>query len=110
MDATKSNITMVTKLNKISCLSYQDSTMEFKWLMPHFSKENLMICFKELDGKKAVGIDGLTKMSYAQEVENNLEALVKRMKDFSYRSKPVREVMIPKSDGKYRPLGISSGV
>jgi len=108
VDITKSNKTMSTKLNKISYLSHQDSKMEFKWLMPHFSKENLMSCFNELDGKKAVGIDGLTKEGYAQDAINNIVTLVKRMKNFSYRPKPVREVQIPKGDGKFRPLGISA--
>lgn len=108
MDGTKSTITMATKLNKISTLSRQDSKMEFKWLMPHFSKENLMSCFSELNGKKAVGIDGKTKESYAEEAENNITNLIEEMKHLSYRPQPVREVMIPKGDGKYRPLGIST--
>ncbi len=108
MDVTKSNIAMETKLNKIGYLSYQDSRKEFKWLMPHFSEENLMSCFNELDGKKAVGIDGLTKESYAQKAIDNIDTLVNRMKKLTYRPQPVREVMIPKGNGKFRPLGIST--
>jgi group II intron reverse transcriptase/maturase len=82
--------------------------MEFKWLMNHFSRENLISCFNELDGKKATGIDRLTKESYAQEVVTNIDSLINRMKKFSYRPQPVREVLIPKGDGKFRPLGIST--
>lgn len=108
MDITKSDLTMATKLNKINHLSYQDPNREFKWLMPHFSKRNLISCFNELDGKKAVGIDRRTKEDYAQALENNIEDLYRRMKQLSYRPMPVREVMIPKDNGKFRPLGISN--
>jgi hypothetical protein len=61
MDVTKSTVIMATKLERIAALSRGDSRLEFKWLMPHFSEENLTSCFNALDGKKAVGIDGKTK-------------------------------------------------
>lgn len=99
---------MGTKLNRISDLSCQNSKMEYSCLMPHFSRENLMSCLKELDGKKAIGIDGETKENYIRDGKNRIDLLFERMKRFAYRPKPVREVMIPKGDGKYRPLGIST--
>ena len=57
---------MATKLNKIMELSNKCPEMNFKWLMPHFNKETLVGCFHELDGKKAVGIDGITKEEYGK--------------------------------------------
>jgi hypothetical protein len=30
-------------------------------LMHHFNEQSLAVCFHELDGTKAVGIDGVTK-------------------------------------------------
>lgn len=82
--------------------------MKFKWLIQHFNKENLLLCFHELDGKKAVGIDGTTKDDYAINLEANIESLINKMKSQSYYPAPVRQVMIPKGDGKLRPLGISN--
>jgi len=38
----------------------------------------------------------------------NIEDLIARMKTFSYRPKPVKRVLIPKANGKKRPLGIPS--
>ena len=107
---TKPTTTTTTKLNKIAKLSNEDSTVEFKWLMSHFNKESLISCFHELDGKKAVGIDRVTKEDYGNKLEENIDELLKRMKSMSYRPQAVREVLIPK-DGKpgaTRPLGISS--
>lgn len=64
MGATEPDIFMATKLGRIATLSRDDVRLEFKWLMPHFSVDNLTSCFNELDGKKAVGIDGKTKDEY----------------------------------------------
>ncbi|MBF0206527.1 MAG: group II intron reverse transcriptase/maturase, partial [Oligoflexia bacterium] len=97
-----------TKLERIRVLSKGDPKMEFKWLVQHFNKENLLYCFHELDGKKAVGIDGKNKDEYAEKLEENIDSLVARMKTMSYYPAPVRQVLIPKGDGKFRPLGISN--
>jgi len=105
---TKSNQTMATKLKRIAILSNQDPKMEFNWLMPHFTEENLISCFNELDGNKAVGIDGRTKEDYARDLDNNIRELVEGMKALAYRPSPVREVLIPKGNKQFRPLGISN--
>ena len=97
-----------TKLKRIAVLSGENSRMEFNCLMPHFNMKSLTGCFHELDGRKAVGIDRQTKKDYGDNLESNLEHLVSRMKSMSYIPAPVREVLIPKDDGKKRPLGISN--
>lgn len=100
---------MLTKLRRITELSQRDCCAEFRWLMPHFNRASLIECYHELDGKKAVGTDGITKEEYGQDLNRNIDNLLSRMKTMSYRPKPVRQVMIPKDDGKggKRPLGIS---
>lgn len=51
----------------------------------------------------------MTKEEYEQNLEENLENLVKRMRNGSYRPNPTRRIYIPKeTKGKLRPLGISS--
>ena len=106
--ATKLNNQMATKLNKIANLSRQDKQLKFDKLISHFGESNLTCCFNELDGRKAVGVDGKTKADYAWHLDANIRQLVKQMKSFSYKPQPVREVLIPKSNGQTRPLGISN--
>lgn len=105
---TKPIIPMETKLQRITTLSKQNHGKEYKWLMAHFTKENLIWCFNQLDGKKAVGIDGQTKDEYGNDLETNVERLIGEMKAMAYRPSPVRQVLIPKSNGGNRPLGISN--
>lgn len=105
---TKCNPTMETKLKRIMELSNENHKMKFKWLIQHFNKENLISCFHALDGKKAVGIDGITKDEYGKNLEKNIDCLIQRMKNLKYYPAPVRGVKIPKGNGKYRPLGISN--
>jgi group II intron reverse transcriptase/maturase len=77
--------------------------------MHHFNEEALAACFDELDGSKAVGIDGVTKAQYGEKLEENLSDLVARLKRMAYRPQPIRQALIPKEGqpGATRPLGIS---
>lgn len=69
----------------------------------------LIICHNEMDGKKATGVDAITKQVYGENLETNLKDLVQRMKRHAYRPQPVRRVYIPKpGTSKQRPLGIPS--
>ena len=52
---------METKLARISQLSSEHPEMVFTSIGHLINKELLKECHKEMDGKKAVGIDGITK-------------------------------------------------
>jgi group II intron reverse transcriptase/maturase len=56
----------------------------------------------------AVGVDGVTKEGYGDHLEENLRDLHQRMKEMRYRHQPIRRVHIPKSNGKTRPIGVST--
>jgi len=56
----------------------------------------------------AVGVDGVTKVQYGQNLEVNLQELHTRLKEKRYRHQPVRRVHIPKGQGKTRPIGIAA--
>ncbi|QSX04644.1 group II intron reverse transcriptase/maturase [Sedimentibacter sp. zth1] len=77
-------------------------------LMHYVNEENLKQVHEKQDKKKAVGIDGVTKEQYSEQLEDNIKILLEKMKKFGYKPKPTRRVMIPKSDGKMRSLGILS--
>jgi group II intron reverse transcriptase/maturase len=75
-----------------------------------FTEESLAAYFHALDGKKAVGVDGVSKAEYGEQLGSNLKELIARMKRMGYRPGPVGQVLIPKGDkaGAMRPLGISN--
>ena len=56
----------------------------------------------------AVGVDGVTKEQYGQDLERNLRDLHERLVSKRYRHQPIRRVHIPKDKGKTRPIGISA--
>lgn len=75
-------------------------------LMRNVNEETLKEAHWKQPGKKAAGTDGETKAGYEENLEENIQELVRRMKTFSYRPQAVRRVYIPKANGKMRPLGI----
>ena len=97
---------METKLERISQLSRENPDMVFTSIGHMINKELLKGCHEKMDGKKAVGIDGITKEEYSTHLEENLEMPERRIKNKSYKPKLARKVEIPKEDGKTRPLSI----
>ena len=76
--------------------------------MHYINSEALINEHKNQKSKKAPGTDGIRKEDYGKALKENVDLLIKRMKAFSYKPKPVRRTYIPKGDGKTRPLGIPS--
>lgn len=63
--------------------------------------------YRKLDGKKAIGIDDITKAEYGKDLANNLAKLISKIRLDKYRPQPAKIVKIPKEDGGERPLAIS---
>lgn len=100
---------METKLVKIAEIAKEKPKERFTSLYHYLNKEMLLKCHKELSGNKATGIDEVTKAQYVENLEDNIERLVERLKKHSYKPQAVKRVYISKDDGKSkRPLGIPS--
>jgi group II intron reverse transcriptase/maturase len=99
---------METKLERIADKSTHEERPIFTSLYHLLNEELLTQCHRELGGKKAVGIDEVTKEEYSLNLEENIRNLVSRLKRKTYKPKPVKRVFIPKANGKRRPLGIAS--
>ena len=97
---------METKLERISQLSKENPEMVFTSIGHLIDQELLKDCHKKMDGKKAVGIDGITKEDYGEKLDENLDILVSKLKRHAYKPQPARKVEIPKDNGKTRPLSI----
>lgn len=79
----------------------------FDNLLCHMNVETLREAYQALDGSKALGIDGVSKKVYGRNLEANLENLVDRIHKGFYKPQAKREVLIPKANGKMRPIAIS---
>jgi RNA-directed DNA polymerase len=67
----------------------------------------LATAFRNVKRNRGVaGIDKVSIQLYQENLLNNLQALMRCLKDGTYRPQPLRRVHIPKGDGKTRPLGI----
>lgn len=88
-------------------LSAKNPEIVFNNLFSHINVENLRQAFRALDGTKAVGIDGISKTEYAKDLDSNLEDLVSRLHIGTYRPQAKKEILIPKANGKTRPIVIS---
>ena len=110
MGFPESSIVTEMKLKRIATLSAANREMVFTNVIHHFNAESLRTCFHELDGKKAIGSDGIDKARYGNNLEANLQDLMNRLKRMAYIPGSVRQVMIPKEGkaGATRPLGISN--
>jgi group II intron reverse transcriptase/maturase len=110
VESNRDSFNTDTKLKRIAWLSAHEPKKKFDQLMHHFNEGSLAVCFHELDGKKAVGTDGIDKSRYGENLDDNFKDLIARMKRMAYKPAPVRQVLIPKEGkpGATRPLGISN--
>jgi RNA-directed DNA polymerase len=110
VEVTELTMKTETKLKRIAWLSQKDSTKQFNCLIHHYNEESLKQCYKELDGKKAIGHDGIDKEKYGEQLDKNIQDLLSRMKRMAYRPGATRQVLIPKAGkpGALRPLCIAN--
>lgn len=92
---------METKLERISQLAKQNPEMVFTSIGHLINKELLKECHEKMDKSKAVGIDGISKDKYEENIEVNLELLIGKLKNKSYKPRAARRVMIPKENGDH---------
>jgi group II intron reverse transcriptase/maturase len=98
---------MGTEMERIRQLATEHPDRKFQTLMHYVNRETLIKAHQEQSSRKAAGIDGEVKTSYGENLYENIDGLLTRMKTFSYRPQPVRRVYIPKDDKSgQRPLGI----
>ncbi|MFU7598350.1 reverse transcriptase domain-containing protein [Legionella pneumophila] len=104
---SKDGITWLTKLKRIGELSANDDDLVFNNIGHLISADMLKEQYRQLDGKKAVGVDGVSKRAYGKRLDENINSLIRRIRRGTYKPKPARLTEIPKEDGSTRPLAIS---
>jgi RNA-directed DNA polymerase len=79
----------------------------FNNILTHINVDSLREAFNAQDGTKALGVDGISKKAYGKGLESNLKDLETRIQRGTYRPKAKKEILIPKADGKTRPISIA---
>jgi RNA-directed DNA polymerase len=100
---------METELARIAQIAREKPNGRFISLAHHINVESLTLTHQKMNGRKAAGVDGITKEEYGENLEENLSSLDDRMKRQAYKPQPVRRCYIPKpGTDKKRPLGLPS--
>lgn len=100
---------MGTQLERIEEKACREKKLVFTSLYHHVTDiDNLRECYQSLKAYKARGIDGQSKTTYGEQLEDKLQDLSSRLKQMGYRPQPKRRSYIPKPGSPQgRPLGIS---
>ena len=80
----------------------------FNNLLSHLTVPLLREAYASLNKRAATGVDRVTWHAYSEGLEKRLVDLENRIQRGSYRPQPVLRVLIPKGDGRMRPLGLPS--
>jgi group II intron reverse transcriptase/maturase len=76
-------------------------------LTGRITPELMLAAFKAVKRNRgACGVDKVSIQMFEKQLENNLSALMKRLKAGTYRPKPLRRAYIPKGKNQRRGLGI----
>jgi RNA-directed DNA polymerase len=109
MTDAQTSLAMSTGLRKVAERAKREPAARFNTLAHLIDVELLTRAYEGLRKSAAVGVDGITKEQYGQELESNLKNLHERLRTKRYRHQPIRRVHIPKEQGqKTRPIGIST--
>jgi RNA-directed DNA polymerase len=96
------------KLTLIAQHAKREPEMQFISLAHLLNKDFLRQNFNSLNRNKAKGLDNVSWYEYNEDLDENLNRLVSRLKTKKYKPIPARRVYIPKDNGDNRPLGISA--
>jgi RNA-directed DNA polymerase len=101
-------IPMTPELLKVAERAKREPDGQFHSLAHLIDELALYRAFCRQREDAAVGVDGITKEDYGQNLADNLRGLHERLRTKRYRHQPIQRVHIPKGKGKTRPLGLSA--
>ena len=103
------SLDMLTGLRKVAERAKREPAARFHSLAHLIDEELLAGAFARLRNNAAVGVDGITKEQYGQDLQSNLRDLHQRLKTKRYRHQPILRVHIPKEKkGQTRAIGVSA--
>jgi len=108
MTDASTSLDMSTGLQKVAERAKREPAAKFHSLAHLMDVDLLARAFHRLRKDAAVGVDGVTKEQYGEDLERKLADLHERLKTKRFRHQPIRRVHIPKEKGKTRPIGVSA--
>ena len=96
------------RLERIASQAQQYPDMAFTTLAHHLDEAMLERAFRSLNPKSAPGVDRVTWQTYKANLTTHLAALHEKLVNGTYCPQPVVRRLIPKSNGKLRPLGLTA--
>lgn len=110
MTEHRSSTIMSPKFRKVVERAQRDPKERFSSVAHCIDVDMLRNAFERIRKDAAIGVDGVTKEMYGQNLEENLQDLHNRLRTKRYRHQSIRRVHIPKGPGskKTRPIGIST--
>jgi len=92
-----------TFLRGLSIKAGTDPAHRFQNLYGCLDASLLRLAWSKLNKHGAPGVDRVTIAQYGERLDENIQALVERLKRGEYRSRLIRRKSIPKGNGKERP-------
>jgi RNA-directed DNA polymerase len=96
----------LTFLQRIGARAKRKPKEQWTNLFSHIRVPLLKEAYRRLRKNAAPGVDEVTWAEYGERLDERLLDLQDRIHRGSYHPQPVRRVLIPKGDGKTRPLGL----
>src|SRR5258708_12048078 len=93
-------------LDRVREVARRDKEARFTALLHHVDLDRLWAAYVAINPKAAPGVDQVTWDAYGQDLRENLEDLLRRVRSGAYRASPSLRVYLPKPDGRHRPLPI----
>jgi RNA-directed DNA polymerase len=105
---TQSRESVSPGLDRLRQTAREHRNKRFTALLHHVDVDLLAKAYHWLKRDAAAGVDGVTWRAYGADLQANLVDLHARVQRGAYRAQPSRRRMIPKPDGRQRPLGFAS--
>ena len=97
---------MQTSLQGISKKAERVKNHRFQDLFRLLNEEMLTEAWRYINKKSATGVDKETAQEFEANLKKNIETIVGKLKRKNYKARLIRQVFIPKDNGKTRALGI----
>lgn len=96
-----------TKLMKVAERARRDPEARFDAIAYLIDEYALTRAYEKLRKGAAVGVDGVKKEQYGEQLGQNIRNLHGKLRTKRWRHQPIRRAHIPKGKGRTRPIGVS---